>query len=78
MDEYIPASLQSIVKCEMLDNCWGLNCCIDFTLNIPLSSKTVPVSISFMFRYDPCQYFAEIAIGKHTFKEWLFEYDWGR
>ena len=70
--------VKSVLKCKMLDNCWGIHCCIDFEVDFPLMSKPMAVSIPIMFRYDPCEYFIELVLGPYSLKEWFLEYDWGK
>ena len=76
--DFIPPLLKEILKCKMLDNCWGVSCCLEFGFDIPFSDTRMNVSTPFIFKYDPCQYFVEMSVGKdYRITRWFVEYEWG-
>ena len=77
-DDFIPDELKSIVRCEMLENCWGMKCCLNFEFDIPRSTLTKYVSMPIMIRYEPCEFSIEIMLGPRRFKKWFVEYNWGK
>ncbi|CAG2189963.1 unnamed protein product [Mytilus edulis] len=76
---YLPTSVKHLVTCEMPDNCFGLDCCIDvkFTLPPALGGRVIAYSVPFWFKMSPCDFTIDVGFGTWTYKKTLFEYAWG-
>ena len=78
MNDHIPYGLNSTFHCTMSENCWGVQCCADFTIEIVLLEDTISIYIPFMLHFDPCDYVLEWKLGERGETEHLFkEYSWG-
>ncbi|VDH91582.1 Hypothetical predicted protein [Mytilus galloprovincialis] len=77
---YLPTSVKHLVTCEMPDNCFGLDCCIDvkFTLPPALGGRVIAYSVPFWFKMSPCDFTIDVGFGTWTYKKTLFEYAWGK
>eukprot|EP00105_Crassostrea_gigas_P038494 XP_019922642.1 PREDICTED: uncharacterized protein LOC105327901 [Crassostrea gigas] len=75
----LPVAVRDMVKCEQPANCWGIDCCLQLTFNIPLGDSTITKNIPFWFKLDPCDFFLDIGFGKKTLlKTHLLEYEFGK
>ncbi|VDI70196.1 Hypothetical predicted protein [Mytilus galloprovincialis] len=75
--KYLPASIRTMVQCQMTDNCLGLHCCLDLTFKLPLGDRMVTFNIPFWVKFDPCQFEVDIAFGGFRYKRYILNYDWG-
>ncbi|XP_052071172.1 uncharacterized protein LOC127709610 [Mytilus californianus] len=39
--KYLPANIRTMLQCEMTENCFGLDCCIDLSFQLPLGDRMV-------------------------------------
>lgn len=75
--DFINEDLNAVLRCSMLENCWGISCCIEFSFDLPLSSEHIVMSTPVLFRIDPCEYFVEAEVGTWTTKKHFLKYNWG-
>ncbi|VDI41391.1 Hypothetical predicted protein [Mytilus galloprovincialis] len=75
--KYLPASIRTMLQCEMTDNCFGLDCCIDLSFQLPLGDRTVTYHIPFWFKFEPCDFEVDVRFGGYTYKKIILDYDWG-
>ncbi|KAK3609660.1 hypothetical protein CHS0354_035945 [Potamilus streckersoni] len=61
----------------MPDNCFGLQCCLNFSIPVPFSSLVLKRYIPFWFKLDPCDFRIDMAFGPHRFNERFITLDWG-
>lgn len=78
IDRFIPQVLKNILKCNVTDNCFGIYCCVDFEVPIPLSDLRIQVTFPVYFEMDPCKFAVEAGIGSIQSREELLKYEWGK
>ncbi|XP_062579219.1 uncharacterized protein LOC134241150, partial [Saccostrea cucullata] len=75
----LPEELKKMVTCEQPPNCWGIDCCLQLTFNIPLGDTKITKNIPFWFKLDPCDFSLDVAFGRKTLlKTHLLEYEYGK
>ena len=80
VQSYLPAAVKHMVKCEMPQNCFGLDCCIDLKFKLPaaLGGREISYNIPFWFKMSPCDFSIDVGFGTWTYKTVLFSYAWGK
>ncbi|XP_048250793.1 uncharacterized protein LOC124111176 [Haliotis rufescens] len=74
---YLPSSFRDKVTCGLPENCFGVQCCVDFVFNIPLFDQPLLKSVPFFLKFEPCNFTVEVGFGSYYHKETLLEYNWG-
>ncbi|XP_062593831.1 uncharacterized protein LOC134255325, partial [Saccostrea cucullata] len=75
----LPEQLKEMVTCEQPPNCWGIDCCLQLTFNIPLGDTKITKNIPFWFKLDPCDFSLDIGFGnKMLLKTHILEYEYGK
>ncbi|XP_076076027.1 uncharacterized protein LOC143046851 [Mytilus galloprovincialis] len=74
--KYLPASIRTMLQCEMTDNCFGLDCCIDLTFQLPLGDEDVTFHIPFWFKFKPCDFEVDARFGGFTYHKYILDYNW--
>lgn len=78
VSNFIPAGMEDILTCQLTENCTGVTCCVDFTFDIPLSSKTKDVSFPAYINVDPCEFSVDAGIANYKFQQQMLHYEWGK
>ncbi|XP_046562947.1 uncharacterized protein LOC124271840 [Haliotis rubra] len=73
----LPASFQHNVNCKLPDNCFGIECCVDFSFDIPLFENPLVKHVPFFLKFEPCNFNVEVGFGSYYHKERLLTYNWG-
>ena len=73
----LPDDMKDVVQCVLADNCFGIECCAEFQIPIPFSSKHKDVKFPIGFKVDPCNFSAEYHLADRTDTEYLLKYQWG-
>ncbi|XP_046562951.1 uncharacterized protein LOC124271844 [Haliotis rubra] len=72
----LPASFQDNVTCKQPDNCFGIECCVDFSFDIPLFENPLVKHVPFFLKFEPCNFTVEVGFGSYYHKERLLTYNW--
>ncbi|XP_076116635.1 uncharacterized protein LOC143084113 [Mytilus galloprovincialis] len=75
--KYLPAAIRNMLRCEMPQNCFGLNCGLDLSFKLPFGDFHVSYNIPFWFKISPCDFDIDIKFGPFQHKTVLLNYDWG-
>ncbi|XP_076116682.1 uncharacterized protein LOC143084161 [Mytilus galloprovincialis] len=75
--KYLPAAIRNMLRCEMPQNCFGLNCGLDLSFKLPFGDFHVSYNIPFWFKMSPCDFDIDIKFGPFQHKTVLLNYDWG-
>lgn len=70
--------MENILQCQLTESCAGVICCVDFTIDIPLSSQTKDVSFATWLEVDPCEFQVDVGIATFQFKQQMLHYEWGK
>ncbi|XP_046574117.1 uncharacterized protein LOC124282192 [Haliotis rubra] len=73
----LPASFHDNVNCELPDNCFGIECCVDFSFDIPLFENPLVKHVPFFLKFEPCNFIVEVGFGSYYHRERLLTYNWG-
>ncbi|XP_048258717.1 uncharacterized protein LOC124137708 isoform X1 [Haliotis rufescens] len=73
----LPASFRDNVNCKLPDNCFGVECCVNFSFDIPLFEKPLVKHVPFFLKFEPCNFTVEVGFGSYYHKERLLTYNWG-
>ncbi|XP_048258680.1 uncharacterized protein LOC125384202 [Haliotis rufescens] len=73
----LPASFRDNVNCKLPDNCFGVECCVDFFFDIPLFETPLVKHVPFFLKFEPCNFTVEVGFGSYYHKERLLTYNWG-
>jgi hypothetical protein len=76
--KYLPPSVSKMLRCQMPENCFGLQCCLDLSFKLPFGDVQVSYSIPFWFKMSPCDFEIDAAFGPFRHKSVLLNYDWGK
>ncbi|ESO82597.1 hypothetical protein LOTGIDRAFT_236952 [Lottia gigantea] len=77
VEKYLPAKVKDKVTCGMPDDCFGVNCCVDFQFKIPFIDDPVVKSVFIYAKFDPCDFRLDVGFGKYKHSEKLLTYQWG-
>ncbi|KAJ8320503.1 hypothetical protein KUTeg_002090 [Tegillarca granosa] len=74
--KFLPDKVKPMVRCELPDNCFGLQCCLDIKFKIPFGDAEIQKNIPFWFKFSPCTLHIDVGFGTYRFETELFEYEW--
>jgi len=78
VSKIIPPGMEKILTCVVNENCTGVTCCVDFTFDIPLSSKKKDASFLAYIAVDPCEFTVDAGIAMYKFQQQMLHYEWGK
>ncbi|KAK3102203.1 hypothetical protein FSP39_009587 [Pinctada imbricata] len=76
--KWLPINAKQMATCALPSTCYGLQCCLDLSFQVPLGRETVTYNVPFHFKLDTCDFSIDVGFNTYRHYEKLLTYDWGR
>jgi len=75
---YIPANIRNMIICNMTNDCFGIQCCLDLKFKVPFGNEVATFSLPVGIKMDTCLFEVEASFGQFRHKTSILNYDWGK